>query len=223
MAITTALVTGMLVGVRHSLEADHIAAISTLVNDEKTDRPGIVGASWGLGHSVPVIGAGLLFVLLSRTLPASVTALFEVLAGAILVYLGARMLVRSTGFVEVDSHTHDGHSHTHVTLGRFSVGSFHTHVDEESVLVGVVHGLAGSGAIVVTLAASAPTVVSSLTLLASFSVITILTMSVLSHLWGSVLTSRLETHLKLVAGTASVVVGSLLLATEVGGLTQHVL
>lgn len=45
MSLTTAVVAGALVGVRHSLEADHLAAISTLVNDGKTDRPGIVGTS----------------------------------------------------------------------------------------------------------------------------------------------------------------------------------
>jgi len=218
MAITTALVTGLLVGVRHSLEADHVAAISTLVDDEKTDNPGVVGASWGIGHSLPVIGAGLLFVLLSTTLPDAVTSLFEILAGLILVYLGGRTLLSTTDFVAVDSHTHDGHSHTHLSLGRFSIGSFHTHVDGESFLVGIVHGLAGSGAIVVALAASASSLPSSFSLLLSFSVITVLTMSVLSYLWGSVLTTRLQSVLKVVAGSASFTIGGLLVTNELLGV-----
>jgi len=210
MAIPTALVTGLLVGVRHSLEADHLAAISTLVNEDKTDKPGLVGASWGVGHSLPVIGAGLVFVLLSQTLPASVTSLFEILAGIVLVYLGLRMVLGVVGIIAVKIHTHDGHSHMHVSAGRFSLGSFHSHVDGESFFVGIVHGLAGSGAIVVALAASAPTMGSSLALLTSFSVITVLTMSVLSYLWGNVLTTRLQTHLKAGAGAASIVIGGLL-------------
>lgn len=204
MAITTAIVTGVVVGLQHSLETDHLAAISTLVSEEKTDRPAVVGASWGVGHSIPILAVGLVFVFLSASLPKPVTTLFEALAGLILVYLGVRMVV---SVLSVDHHTHDGRGHTHVSFGRFSVGSSHTHVDEESFVVGIVHGLAGSGAVVVALATSAATVPSSVSLLASFSVITILTMGVLSFLWGTVLTTRIQSALRLGAGSASVVVG----------------
>jgi high-affinity nickel permease len=55
MTLTTALVTGAVLGVRHSLEADHLAAIATLVDDETTDDPGIVGACWGVGHALPIV------------------------------------------------------------------------------------------------------------------------------------------------------------------------
>ena len=218
MAITAAAITGAVVGLRHSLEADHLAAISTLVDDRKTDRPGVVGASWGVGHSLPIIAVGLLFVFLSASLPESVTLAFEVLAGLILVYLGLRMLLEVAGLLTVESHEHDGHEHTHVSLGSVSIGSFHTHVDGESFLVGIVHGLAGSGAIVVALAASASTVPSSFSLLLSFSIITVVTMSVLSYLWGSVLTTRLQSALKVVAGSASFVIGGLLVTNELLGV-----
>lgn len=217
MAITTAIVTGAVVGLQHSLETDHLAAISTLVHEEKTDRPGIVGASWGVGHSIPIVAVGLVFVFLSTSLPESVTTAFEVLAGAILVYLGLRMVLRVTGILDVESHSHDGHTHTHVSVGDVAIGSSHTHVDEESFLVGIVHGLAGSGAIVVALAASASTVTSSFSLLGSFSVITVCTMAVLSFLWGTVLTTRLQSGLKLLAGSASLVVGGTLVVSELLG------
>jgi cytochrome c biogenesis protein CcdA len=207
MTVTTAIVTGVVVGLQHSLETDHLAAISTLVSEDKTDHPGVVGASWGVGHSIPIVTVGLVFVSLSASLPESVATLFEVLAGAILVYLGLRMLLRVVGLLSVERHTHDEHRHTHVSLGRFSFGSHHTHVDGESFVVGIVHGLAGSGAIVVALATSASTVTSSLSLLVSFSAITVLTMGALSFFWGNVLTTRLQSVLELVAGSASVVIG----------------
>lgn len=218
MALTAALVTGAVVGLRHSLEADHLAAISTLVDDRKTDRPGVVGASWGVGHSLPIIAVGLVFVFLSTSLPETVTLAFEVLAGLVLVYLGLRMLLEVAGLLTVERHAHDGHEHAHVSLGGVAVGSFHTHVDGESFLVGIVHGLAGSGAIVVALAASASSVPSSFSLLLSFSLVTVLTMSLLSHLWGSVLTTRLQSALKTVAGSASFLVGGLLVSTELFGV-----
>jgi|AntRauTorcE11898_2_1112593.scaffolds.fasta_scaffold04308_2 cytochrome c biogenesis protein CcdA len=207
MTVTTAIVTGVVVGLQHSLETDHLAAISTLVSEDKTDHPGVVGASWGVGHSIPIVTVGLVFVSLSASLPESVATLFEVLAGAILVYLGLRMLLGVVGLLSVERHTHDEHRHTHVSLGRFSFGSHHTHVDGESFVVGIVHGLAGSGAIVVALATSASTVTSSLSLLVSFSAITVLTMGALSFFWGNVLTTRLQSVLELVAGSASVVIG----------------
>ncbi|MFB6084495.1 MAG: high-affinity nickel-transporter protein [Halorientalis sp.] len=218
MAIAAAAITGAVIGFRHSLEADHLAAISTLVDDRKTDRPGVVGASWGVGHSFPIVAVGLLFVFLGTSLPDAVRLAFEVLAGLILVYLGLRMLLAVAGLLTVERHEHDGHEHAHVSLGSVSIGSFHAHVDGESFLVGVVHGLAGSGAIVVALAASASTVPSSFSLLLSFSIITILTMSVLSHLWGSVLTTHLRSILETVAGGASLVIGTLLLVEAILGV-----
>lgn len=215
MAITTAIVTGVVVGLQHSLETDHLAAISTLVSEEKTDRPAVVGASWGVGHSIPILAVGLVFVFLSASLPSPVTTLFEALAGLILVYLGVRMVL---SVLSVDQHTHGGNGHTHISFGRFSVGSSHTHVDEESFVVGIVHGLAGSGAVVVALATSAATVPSSVSLLVSFSVITILTMGVLSFLWGTVLTTPIQSALRLGAGSASVVIGVGLAASVLFGV-----
>ncbi|WP_336002410.1 sulfite exporter TauE/SafE family protein [Halorientalis halophila] len=218
MAITAAAITGAVVGLRHSLEADHLAAISTLVNEEKTDRPSVVGASWGVGHSIPIVAIGLLFVAISASLPESVTTGFEILAGLILVYLGLRMLFEVSGLLAVEQHEHDGHEHTHVSVGSVSIGSFHTHVDGESFLVGIVHGLAGSGAIVVALAASASSITSSFSLLLSFSLVTVCTMSVLSFLWGRILTTRLKSLLKTVAGGASFVIGGLLVVNQLFGV-----
>jgi len=219
MAITSAIITGAVVGLQHSLETDHLAAISTLVHDEKTAHPGVVGASWGVGHSIPIVTVGIVFVFLSTSLPEAVTTIFEVLAGGILVYLGLRMLLSVVGLLAVENHSHDGHTHTHVSLAGISIGSSHSHVDGESFVVGIVHGLAGSGAIVVALAASASSVPSSFSLLGSFSLITVLTMAVLSFLWGNVLSTELQSALKAVAGSASFVIGGLLVINQLFGVS----
>lgn len=219
VTITTAIVTGVVVGFQHSLETDHLAAISTLVSEDKTDRPGVVGASWGVGHSIPIVAVGLVFVLFSASLPESATALFEVLAGAILSALGLRMVLGVVGVRSVDRHSHGGSGHTHSSLRGFAGESRHRHVDGESLAVGVVHGLAGSGAIVVALATSASSVPSSFSLLLSFSLVTVLTMGVFSVFWGNVLTTRLQTVLRLVAGSASLVIGLMLVANTLHGGT----
>lgn len=207
MTLTTALVTGAVLGVRHSLEADHLAAIATLVDQEATENPGIVGTSWGVGHAVPIIAIGLLFTVLGLSLPEPVTLAAEVLAGIVLVVLGARMLATAGGWLSLHSHAHDGATHVHLRIRGVSLGAFHTHIDDESFIVGIIHGLAGSGAVVVTLVATASTVTSSLFLLGSFSLVTILTMGFLSFLWGNVLTTGAQRGLQTVAGLATVVVG----------------
>lgn len=220
MSLTTAVVAGTVVGVRHSLEADHLAAISALVSEGETERPGVVGTSWGIGHSVPILAAGLLFAFAGTVIPAVISALFEVVAGVVLLYLGVRMLVEASDRIGVHEHSHGGHDHSHLTLGTLSVGSFHTHLDGESFLVGIVHGLAGSGAVVVSLVTVAPTMVASLTFLLAFTVISVTAMGVLSVLWDRVLGTGARKFLEVGAGGTSVAIGLYLIATEalsVGG------
>ena len=215
MSVVAALAAGAAIGVRHSFEPDHVAAVATLVDDDSTDRAGLVGTSWGIGHSIPIALVALAFLLAGRRLPEVVTTLFEVLAGAILVYLGARMLYR---LVEVTEHTHDGHTHAHVGLGSLSLGATHSHRADESFLVGLVHGLAGSGAFVVVLVTTAPTLGTGLVLLAAFCLASIATMGALTLLWGRVLDTGARKFLQAGAALASLAIGSALILGEVGGV-----
>jgi high-affinity nickel permease len=70
----SSLLAGGAIGVTHALELDHLAAVATLV-EEDTDRQGLVGASWGVGHTIPIAAIGLAFVLLGLQLPETVTRL----------------------------------------------------------------------------------------------------------------------------------------------------
>lgn len=216
MSVVTALVAGAVVGVRHSFEADHIAAIATLVDGEEgSGRPSIVGTTWGIGHALPILLVGAAFLLVRAQVPDSVTTLFGALAGVILVFLGIRTLVN---VVRVTEHAHGGSTHSHVHVGPFSVGTTHTHRYGESLLVGLVHGLAGSGLLIVLLSASAPSVAASLTLLSAFAVASVLTMATLSVIWDRVLGTGLQRRLQIGAGVASLGIGVLLIADELFGL-----
>lgn len=216
MSLTGALAAGAILGARHALETDHVAAIATLV-EEDGGWTSLVGASWGVGHSVPIVALGLLFVALGIRLPERITGAFEAVVGAILVLLGARMLWRLVaGNVGVETHEHDHGAHSHVRFGSLSVGSGHDHVDSESFLVGVVHGFAGSGALVVALVASTPSVVAALWFLAGFSVVSVVTMTIVSSVWGRALGLGATRYLEGSAGLVGVVVGGLLLVEQVG-------
>ncbi|QLG28704.1 high-affinity nickel-transporter protein [Halorarum halophilum] len=226
MSLTGALAAGAVLGARHALETDHVAAIATLVEEDDT-RTGLVGASWGVGHSVPIVVLGLLFVALGIRLPERVTGVFEAIVGVILVLLGARMLWRLiSGGVGVETHEHgtdgvegDGHdrdTHSHFRFGSLSVGSGHGHVDSESFLVGVVHGFAGSGALVIALVASTPSVGAALWFLAGFSALSVVTMAAVSSVWGRALGLGATRYLEGAAGLVSVIIGGLLLVEQVG-------
>jgi high-affinity nickel permease len=207
MSLLAAAAAGGALGARHALEPDHLAAVATLVEDG-TDRPGVVGASWGIGHTVPIAALGLAFLALGVRLPSSLTHLVEGVVGVVLVYLGVRTL---TGAFERVEHAHGTHPlHRHLDLGGLSVGSGHLHGD--SLAVGALHGVAGSGALVVAVVAAAPDVPTAGGFLLAFGCCSVLTMAVVSSAWGRALAAGVgERLLRAVAGLVGVGVGALLL------------
>lgn len=216
MSLLAALVAGGVVGVRHALETDHLAAVATLVEGETND--GYVGASWGIGHSVPIVALGLLFVALGVRLPTAVTWLFEAVVGAVLVALGVRMLAGVLGVATVERHDHGGGAHAHLQLGTRSLGDGHVHLDGDSFAVGLVHGVAGSGALVVGLVATVPTVDAALAFLVAFALLSTLTMGTVSLVWGRALETGLTDHLKAAAALAGIGAGLFLLGQSASTL-----
>jgi hypothetical protein len=217
----TALVAGGFFGARHALEPDHVAAVATLVEDE--GRPGLTGAAWGTGHSLPILLLGGSFLALNVRIPADVAAAFELLVALVLVGLGVRVLAGHEAFgLAVLRHGHDGNggspggSHRHLSLGSGRVGLLHSHGNEGSLAVGVVHGLAGSGGVVVALAAASRTTAGGAAFLIGFSLASVLAMGLASWFWGQAVgRSR---GLRVVAGGVSLLVGCLLFAEVVGAV-----
>jgi hypothetical protein len=222
MSIVTALLAGGALGIKHAVEADHLAAVATLADDGGPAEAGLVGTSWGVGHSLPVVILGALVVLAGVRVPDHLLVAFEVVVGLIIVALGLRMAVRAVGIGFSHSHGSpeaDAHSHRHLALGPLSLGFAHSHrtrVDGDSFAVGAIHGLAGSGVLVVALASAAPTVDAAFGFLAGFTVLTVATMGAVAALWGRVLDTAAATGLKVVAGLLSVAIGAALVAEQVG-------
>lgn len=231
MSLVAAFVAGGALGARHALETDHLAAVATLVEGGSAGsesaagtghdhgsgahaHPGLVGASWGIGHAVPIAALGIAFLRLGIRLPESVTRLFEVGVGLVLVYLGARMLAEVAGLHE---HAHGTRSlHGHLRIGRLSLGPGHAHLNGDSLVVGALHGVAGSGALVIVLVSTAPDLPTAASFLGAFGLCSVLTMAAVSALWGRTLSTGIERALRGVAGVVGVAVGLLLLAEQVG-------
>ena len=214
----TAVLLGGAFGARHAFEADHLAAVATLVDD---DRPASTGAAWGVGHSVPIAIVGGLFVLLDIQLPDVVGTAFEAVVAVILVGLGLRVLAgREAVGPTIVQHIHADRwgerVHHHLPINDGRIGLTHSHTGEASFAVGIVHGLAGSGGVVVALAAATPTVTGGFGFLTGFAAASVVSMSLAAWGWsrGVAKTGRL----RLVAGLVSVAAG-LLLAAEIVGMT----
>lgn len=218
MTGVSVLAAGAVLGVRHALEADHLAAVATLVDGE-ADPTGLVGASWGVGHALPIVALGLAFVILGVGPPAVVTTLFEALVGVVLVVLGGRLLWRlSVARVGPTArHDHGAGLHAHLPVGDVSLGLTHVHLDGDSFLVGVVHGFAGSGVLVVALVAAAPSAVAAIGFLGAFCALSIATMAAVSALWGRALGTAFPRYLEVAAGLLGVGVGVALLAEQAVG------
>jgi sulfite exporter TauE/SafE len=154
---------GFLIGMQHALEADHVAAVASLATKVKSTKQAIrQGALWGLGHSVSLLVIGSLVILMGIGLPSTVAHWLEFTVGIMLVILGAdviRRLIRervhfhlhrhSTGEAHIHAHSHRGEgdhklsSHEHSHKKGFS---------SRVLAVGLMHGLAGSAALMLLVA-----------------------------------------------------------------------
>lgn len=165
------LVLGFLLGMRHTLEADHVAAVATLAARSRGTRHAIFqGAAWGLGHTITLFLACSAVLFLDTVVPERLAHGLEAAVGVMLITLGidlVRRLVRDR--VHFHSHRHgDGTTHFHAhshggELGPHGDHHEHAHTRDfpsRALCVGLMHGLAGSAALIlVTLS----TVVSPLT------------------------------------------------------------
>lgn len=140
------------------------------------------------------------------------TGLSVLAAGAA---LGVRLPWAVAGGRLLSGHDHGSGPHAHLSVGDLSLGFTHVHLHGDSFLVGVLHGFAGSGALVVLLVAAAPTTGAAVGFLAAFCVLSVATMAAVSALWGRALGTAFPRYLEAAAGLLGVAVGASLLAEQV--------
>jgi ABC-type nickel/cobalt efflux system permease component RcnA len=188
------LIFGIVIGMQHALEADHLAAVGAL-SAGKTGRRRLVllGTSWGLGHTIALFALSLGVLLLGFVLTKQMQAALEVAVGVIVVLLGANV-VWNVARRRVHLHVHhhgDGrrhihaHAHAHAEEPTSSAHDVHRHSHHERRLlaalgVGLVHGAAGSGVLLALTAATADSVAGALLYVAFFGVGSITGMAALS-------------------------------------------
>lgn len=227
LSLPAVLALGFLLGLRHAFEPDHLAAVSTLATRAgRVSDAARLGVAWGAGHTASVGLVALLLIALGVHLPAGVAQIAEFLVAVLLVFLGAAVLLRyARGRWHMHAHEHDGsaHVHLHSHAAESSHAHAHTRWDaRRSLGLGLMHGLAGSGAVMVLIVAATPTASLQLGYVAAFGAGTIVGMMSASFAVGSLVRAasrtgeRLATALHLGAAAASVIVGVMLGIRVVG-------
>ncbi len=139
---------GFVIGLYHAVEADHLAAVSAIVSEKKNAFVSMfVGGLWGLGHTISLLVVGILVIFLKVQISKTLGSYLEAAVGVMLVLLGINAIrkIFANEKIHAHIHEHDGHAHTHLhTHKEEAVEASHHGLSPRSVIVGMVHGLAGS-------------------------------------------------------------------------------
>ncbi len=158
-------VLGLASGVRHATEPDHLAAVSTLVAQQRSAKNSMrFAATWGLGHGLMLLVVGGVLLTLRAHMPRALEESFELAVGVMLVFLGARALQQAF-------HAREPHSHARPHALR-------------PLAIGVLHGLAGSGALAALAATRSPSLASGLLFLGLYGAGAMLGMAGLAGIAG---------------------------------------
>ncbi|MDR4479150.1 MAG: hypothetical protein R3B37_05300 [Nitrospira sp.] len=148
----TILSLGFVLGLRHALDADHLAALSTVLAERPTVQASTaIGLFWGLGHTLMLLCVGTLLLALNLTIPDTLATAFEFVVGVMLVVLGlslARRMYREQWHLH--THEHEGRPHVHLHSHHWQPDHAHGHWYQGSLrplVIGMAHGLAGSAAL----------------------------------------------------------------------------
>jgi nitrile hydratase accessory protein len=199
---------GSLLGMRHALEPDHLAAVSTLMTGERSSaKAAWLGAWWGLGHTLTLMAAGAALVLFRADMPPRAADVFELCVVLLLIGFGVRAMYQGAwGRTSARTHSHvKQQPPTPAPDRRWTIA-------RRPLLVGAVHGLAGSGALTALVVTTLPSTLTRLSYLALFGIGSTIGMAVLSGLLGWPL-ARVGGHrgtarsLSLGVGVVSIVLG----------------
>ena len=219
---------GLLLGIQHALDPDHLIAVSTIVSEHKNFKwASLIGVFWGLGHTTTLFIVGLLVIGLRVSIPPRLGEGLEFLVALMLVILGINVLRKAFGAERVHLHTHshspETHTHFHV---HDNPRQDHAHPHpfkamRRPFIVGMVHGLAGSAALMLLVLSTIESPVGGLLYIVIFGLGSVGGMLLLSGIIGLpfILTaqrfSAMNRWIRVFAGVASVTFG-IYLGWEIG-------
>jgi len=223
--LAVALAVAFLLGLRHATDPDHLVAVTSLVAADEGDtrRAVTIGAWWGIGHGGTLLAVGLPLILLKSRLPSRLEDGAERAVGVVIVVLAARVLIKwLRGDYRAGSHAkpgpHDG-SHRHVRRGAGGHAHVHLRTPGQALALGSLHGLAGTGAVVLLLIAALPTQLEAVAALVLFAPMSAVSMALCTSAFAWLLTRpALEPVFRTVLIPAFGAFGVLFGSAYVGGI-----
>jgi high-affinity nickel permease len=187
------LILGFLLGLKHATDADHVVAVTTIVSRQKKLRhAALVGITWGIGHTFMIIVVGIAMIVFRVNIPEKTQLSFELIVAVTLVILGFLNLTGVMGklaqflsrfHTHTHSHSEQMTTHDHPPVETFVTqhGLFHL---IRPLIVGIIHGLAGSAAVALLVLGSISDQTTGMIYLAIFGVGTIVGMMIITTLLG---------------------------------------
>lgn len=204
--LLVALAIAFVLGLRHASDPDHLVAVTSLVAADDGDARGAarLGAWWGLGHAAALLALGIPLIIFKSTLPAWIESGAEIAIGVVIIVLAARVIWKwGRGDFRAGRHSHEpavqsgeretgtGRRHTHLRHGE---GGEHRHrtvrTPRQALGIGLLHGLAGTGAVVVLLLAALPSQLEAGLALALFAPMSVVSMALCTTAFAWLLTRR---------------------------------
>lgn len=229
--MTSLLLLGFLIGMRHALEADHVAAVATLTSRTATMKQAVkLGSLWGIGHTLTLFLFGSLVLLTDLFIPETMATVLELVVGLMLVVLGLDVLRRLIK-ERIHYHAHQHrylkkqqqqrhfHAHSHASQSGKNIrqdSHQHDHIEGLSLralFVGVLHGMAGSAALILLTLETIQSPLQGLLYITLFGIGSIAGMAVLSFIISIPIRASakgmtwMHNGLQLVIGTATVILG----------------
>ena len=251
LTLLSIILLGFFLGMRHATDPDHVIAVSTIVSREHSvKRSALIGVAWGIGHTLTILAVGGAIVLFRITLPPRVGLAMELAVAVMLIVLGVKNLgglitwsaervagIQPPAGERPQYHSHGDYVHAHHSPSTHR----HPHDPQQNpvaamdswfkrfglyqlirpLIVGIVHGLAGSAAIALLVLSTIANVRWAVAYLAVFGIGTILGMMLITLTIGSTFAygqkrfARIGRHFGLAAGFISLAFG-LFIAYEIG-------
>jgi nickel/cobalt transporter (NicO) family protein len=188
---------GLILGFKHATEADHVMAVSTIVSEHRNlVKVAVVGGLWGLGHTLTLVAIGIVVLMLGVAIPERISQYLEFGVGLMIIGLSGtalRRIFRRPTDLHVQTHAHGTNRHSHVHFGdnhteHDELSENHSHrvnqIGLKPLLVGAMHGLAGSAALTLLVLTQVKSLVLGISYLLIFGFGSVLGMMVVSTLIG---------------------------------------
>jgi sulfite exporter TauE/SafE len=223
---------GFMLGLKHATDADHLAAVGTIVAERKSLwSSALIGGVWGLGHTISLFLAGVFVLLLNFEISERTERALEFGVGIMLTFLGLNVIRKllKGGRLHFHAHGHGAREHVHPHLHEAAVADEpHTHhglsFSPRALVIGMIHGLAGSAGLMLLVIPTIESKTVGLLYIVVFGIGSIGGMMLMSLLVGLPfhLTAgkfnRFNYLLQSVAGLASIALGLLIIYEK--GVTE---